>query len=1662
MAPVKAAANHPRSKHTASPIFDQCLLVLQHPESPDLLLFVTPSNLNNLTTAWSQASATNALAAFASYSSCLARLCAQFPLLIVLSPSLKQVILDFCRDIISNHVKIFYRALSSLRSQSTVPICNLLLALTNSDLLVARNLLAAFDWSLPALPKILAKPSLKAPFIKFLVNLASSLPHSLRKDLLSHQKLVLAWWKHMVDDLALTSPVPDQSCLHATLEFIKDHIILEAGYKKATRAKLLDENFMHKLAAVINSPNSSKVAPNCVALAHEIIHLAVSQALVFPNDKWCAPQDSTRQGLLVNGKTFRISNRLIYTVLTVLKPWEAFAQLKLVVEALTILPELIAPYTNWLVQFGGGYHDPSLTSWWIGHLLLYTHILQIPFEEDLARRGQLDGLEADALLLKDCILLAPLSRSALHKCLQTNKPLISQLSLQLVLATLTKLDKVLALTLISNRAELICSVYNNLPELAAYIAVYETNGADSKLIKITTFAILSLYLKLAPLAQSLSQAVLKLATKETAQIISKIDSCTAYDFQVLNHCLTIQSLIGQEQDAKWWHKQKEEPLSFFSSLLKVASSELDSFNNENVVAILENLCEEKMLFSSQWIGSPVQALVKLTTGMGAHVYLFLDEVVARAVRSPYKYLDMAHQKFSDCSLFVLAVFEQFKFALAKYPDHTRELVNWLFVFSRYLIVAGEKKSAILKMFDEYLAENEAFASHSSKELLCLDSAGTLPAQRSLTNFILNCTTSQLCDKVLALDHKAIVSDFDFASVVYASHKALDSGLSLGRVSSLLELLVALIGEYLLTTLPRNPRAAQFVTSTDSLALLAGAASEIRHQLGSVLCDLWQQLPRATFSQNLPLANAVFEAYLDANSELWAPSLAKLSWLLSNEQLEVTIDAVADQSILLSIARECISRRLALSEQAFLRVSDIDASEARSLSSQLIDLELIKFSNIDVFVTESILPFKKRHFLLKNLVAAHPQVVAHNLISKQESLAHDQYLLCYMCYSIAAANVEPNTQLLDFYSSVLPQAESLLTGQDFSELKFNELMEIITYGLQHNIVPDKQALLLAIFQYLEKNPQCAFVSVFARFIVATIVLPDDVSPMVNTWIHKLILYITRKFAELDTLSSLFDDFLSGILQLVSKLPHYKLLVWKLATIAAVNTQCQVILEHESWSKNPRYLEYVAALVLAGLKNVVDHQRLIQIFVNNPSNVLARVSSPETHESRQYSALLLHALYFVDPPLHSTLLFVEKVLGFYQGSTRAEDLLIKQILVKLESCTNKSWVSRVARWELADELSETDADLVGQLPLFSMENQGLVVNLNKLFITNSIHDGLPGPDVPWSLSSRGSVENMLADVRKFFHGDITNPASHYTIYDCEFLLLLVVNNEELVKLEKSPEDETPIAKFDLRRLIDSNLLQCIIVCTAHDSPAVRKIAGALLLAIARSINTQDDFKDENVYKAYLCNELLYLRSNPDVAFRPRLAIYFYASLAPLLSNPGHFMYERAYRFVLSRPILKANSLALFNDITLASDQGTESEEQYYRQVSWLLCTLCDGVTLANDLNVIKSQGVVEWALNLALSPFCSVNVLYLIMKFLCKLEQVEAGSDTLVTKYGVLSSLEQFSIQWKSDAPTLVRDQLLVNLQEVAVRLGISVATSKRINEWTSHDLLPAIKRIKHHH
>ncbi|MDN6181120.1 MAG: hypothetical protein L0I92_00115, partial [Staphylococcus equorum] len=373
---------------------------------------------------------------------------------------------------------------------------------------------------------------------------------------------------------------------------------------------------------------------------------------------------------------------------------------------------------NWLIQNGGGYHDPSLTSWWIGHTLLFKEILCLPTP----------NLSSDAKLNNKIVLenisLAPLSKNSLNKCLESKHYLITQLSCQLIMFTLIKLNKVLSSNFFiqnnnANKQELIELVFNNLPDFNALVQLLLTinksfpEKGDMRLLKITLTMIINQYQLIYPTS---SQALNKFVSSEINEFINdnQLLNNSGYNLSLLDDYLSIQSNQQQENDLKWWNKSSNGN-SFFTCLIKLSvNSKIDESFIWKFYGLLNKLTEKTIIFNKDLIISPILALIHLLkdSDTSTKTWNLLDEVISRSVKSPYKYLDLSHSKFGDISLFIVVLFEQFRFILNDSTINLKELkdiVEWLFNFLKYAIVIGEPKEAVHTLLEEYLICDKTFA-----------------------------------------------------------------------------------------------------------------------------------------------------------------------------------------------------------------------------------------------------------------------------------------------------------------------------------------------------------------------------------------------------------------------------------------------------------------------------------------------------------------------------------------------------------------------------------------------------------------------------------------------------------------------------------------------------------------------------------------------------------------------------------------------------------------------------------------------------------------------------------------------------------------------------------------------------------------------------------------
>ncbi|ODV77490.1 uncharacterized protein CANTADRAFT_7951 [Suhomyces tanzawaensis NRRL Y-17324] len=1693
--PNKRKWERPTSSNVDSSLLEKLAEIVNSKDEAPLIKFIESSSLSRILSNWSYFALVNDQSQFIDISLKLSQVTHRINS--VTNPdttsdpnsvtsqlailNLKPQIIEFYKSILNDHIKVVYRALNNYKPSLTNPTLRILTNMIEYDASIAIEFLNTFDLTLTILPKLLlpgkndnAKKGylpIRATFIRFWIALLSKAPSHHRQDLLvTNVKIMNNWWKFMFEADSIET-------LELVIEFIDTKILKEPNFRRSIKCKILNENFMHKIQLIFNRNDNETFSAKFTEFM-EVLATDSKIGLVYPVEKLWQSQISTGVDIQLNNKTFKIHNKLIYTLLTTLKPWENNGQLQFVVKILKLTPELVPAYMNWMIQHGGGYHDPTLTSWWVGHTLLYTHIIQLPIPQQILKQVTNDSSfisqehSYDSKTVSDNICLAPLSKQALTKCLETNKLLITQFTLQLIVFILQKLDEVLKSGIITNRQELIDLTFYNLPDLSNIIQVYSKNP-DSKLIKLTLLMIINLYEKMYPKAAS-SALVTKVSSNGINEVIkADLINCTGYDLTLLNHYLSIQSNQDQEQDLKWWNKPNDGN-SFFTCLIRLASSAAPATSrtslDESLVWRLSNLLstltDNKLLFNKDLIASPILALIYASSDYTTNITIwnFLDEVISRTIRTPYKYLDLAHEKYNDVSLFVVAIYEQFKFVLKNNTDDT--VLEWLFKLSRYLIVIGESKDALISIMKDYLVNESGFKENFQS--LELDDT-VEQSGNSFVNYITNISNKELVKKSSQLSKRTILSKFDLAGLI-TRLKLIVNDSSINKVDDLLVELVSKLGNFLLASVSSDAQLYNYMVSKHFWTGLtlekqdSATVSGKKLFVGGLLNEVFQQLPGVPQAESY-LNTKIYQIISGRESYSTEQQLyfAQFAWILSDSQIrELSSQFGPNQLLTLKVCEYCLERDIKVGSKYFRSILSCEFDKTfivdkQQILSRLVESNLVELDENIVEEIENILSSPSNHYLLKSLInssISSKNEVINYLIGKSETI-NDENLLCYIGYSICSVlETIQNSNLEMFFIRITKIATNLLESENIEQ--WAQLLTILANGLKYIGQEESEIIIGQVFVYVEKvGLKNSMLSEFASFILGFIQHSKNINSEITSWIHKSMLYITKKFAESPELSSNFDSFLKAIALIVQQITSMNNSVWKLIPVSIINTQLEVILNHPKWVNYEKYLEYVNLVIMTGQRSTIQYEKLLQIFINNPANELN--SLPNITKARFYSALIIHNLFHYDVSKNSSVGLLEKIALFYLGSIRCEDLLLKTIFVEIESKIATSWVYKVTSWEFSEELTNNEIELTGEgeKRLVEKDKSSLTICLSKRFINNTIKNGAR---ITAPVHIKGeSVENSLSKLNEWYSTNeiMIDQSYQNTIYDTETLLMLLIHNDEFVKIEKDEEGDK--ISFDLKSLIESNMLQVIIVGLSSPSETVKSISSVLLQRILKNLEVLESFKDKNIFKVYISNILNTVRNKEQL---PNIIWYVYSSLVPILSNPGHYLYEKAYRYVLSNPSL-SRDIPLYKSIIhsqTSSDSELENDESYYKQLVWLLEQFVDGITGSEDINLFKFKGVFEWVMNLTNSPFITMKIKSLIFKFLYIIQNIDHGSDVLITRFGILTSLEQ--IMQNLDE-TLLDEQLKLNLKQVVLRFGVSEGSSKRIRDWTGDDLGEYLGKIAHY-
>lgn len=528
-------------------------------------------------------------------------------------------------------------------------------------------------------------------------------------------------------------------------------------------------------------------------------------------------------------------------------------------------------------------------------------------------------------------------------------------------------------------------------------------------------------------------------------------------------------------------------------------------------------------------------------------------------------------------------------------------------------------------------------------------------------------------------------------------------------------------------------------------------------------------------------------------------------------------------------------------------------------------------------------------------------------------------------------------------------------------------------------------------------------------VAGILLEKGYQNELQKWVKKCVLWLTKCFTGVEDKTQLYSAI--GFLSVMnSELKERKFNLWSMVPSRQMNTLIDTGL---LWIDFPDIVEFLTILVFSG-GDSVECTKHLQILLSQKLQI----------GSNEIVSLLLWKLYMGNPKAHSTVTIQESILLLCGGTNAPHDSILLDIIKRIEGYRNISWASRVITWTFrapsaANAVSNIDDYEL--LPLFNNTNHGIEVTLDVQTIKNSVRNY--SPDAVYELPGLEnghknlSFNECLESIKEFKKTVVDGVKK---CYDMEFLLMTMVNVPDIFR------DHTSL---DIKLFVETWGLSFVICCL---SSKFSDVAKTVIEAVLQTKDTS--YKERDAVKLLL-GKLMTSFYN-DEAIPPCICIIM-AMLLPIATNPGHFMFPKVAKFLLSGPELHYRYLPMHNLVTEPTEDST-------REISWYLDLLTCSLTTRFDLLFMIRLRVFEWFLNLSgVSSSLAVN------DFIKKAQEVPGGAYNLITRNGALSWSEiefnEAKIQYKSEITKL-------NLRYVFA------ADRKKLDKWVDNDVGGLMRRL----
>ncbi|KAM3164135.1 Nucleolar pre-ribosomal-associated protein 1 [Lachancea thermotolerans] len=1593
---------------------------------------------------------------------------------------------NLVRSILQENTKVLYRGLNNMKPSITNPTLRLLrqiIAFNKGQ--HVDDFLTCFDMSLPSLPRLLSPTkaelsdlehtiknpelSMRFNFIQFWLCLIENATPILRKAVLTENpKIMSAWYKHM-------TKIDSVKLLVQTLNTLINFVLKERLLKRVTKCKILNESLISKIHYFYSSTNADLV--HHTDLFFESYSSVKGDGVTFSDDKiWFtepvyssagAGSGSTGALVVINNKKFYLYNKLLFTMLTFFKPWEDEIQLNRVIKVLENVPELVAPYSHYLGTLGN--HDPRMTSYWFGMTLLLGRMMNLPVPPKV-REVQTDKHPSSHLVMES-IIPCTITKSALTKSLSHNVNLIKQMGCQLLVFSFKKLDIVISLYdekgWSSAKSELINLFKARIPELSSISSALEAAGQaqnENKVLSASLSVILNYYSKFFPLNFSIT-----LPSDNIFVTIMKSDTFSGLDLVMLDNFLHFQQFNNSH--TKWYNPNAGEN-SIFTSLLRLASSAnaTNSITNK-VKELLENLLNFTVLFNNdELLASPVLVLINSlqvimrsesyrSPAQESKIWKLLDETVARCMKTPYKYVDMSVPN-ENCSPFLVALIEQWSFVDKQTPFEL--VLRWMLIYLRSCYFVREPIESLKPL----LEAAPSISSDLQSEYLNFenydDSLDLLQGQDYLLSN--NAPYS-------FFQHITLVSTSDLDQVARYPTNELDIAGLLTRIQFLLKADTSSMKLQKFCAIVDNllMKAANYTLSQDDFKQKFASTKYFEKVTIAADIDTENEL---VCEKSAYVTNSMLEVYLQLDEDvsevsayihhLWGERLPQWSsnpdlmsilikglQILSDSQLsEIQLRLLLNnQDLLPLILTEMVKRGITLPGTRFMELLALKSEKITDVLSEYLTKKLVENPNFESIISLALEDAISYPIIIDCLAYEEgaKKIMGFLDLIKCESL----------CINVAAAisDKAKDTEASHFVDRALHSACDDLSK--LSVLDFEAAMKLFydchanaSEDLKHNVL----GFLISQNEY-RFNP-------WAAKIVELYNVKGDHN--ISTWMQKSVLYITKTFAERNHLSSKFSEFLQNFKGLL-----FKVNIWSLGVQSILETQVEVILGG-MWVGRAEALEYLNILLLGASNSQVNSNKMLQLLLNNEQSSLN--DQKTNSHARFLTSSIMSRLFYLDAAKNATPIVQEKLLLSYNGSVSADDRIIFDVLKEIESRTLSSWTNNVFVWDFQEDFEEDQAD---DTPLLTKEREGLVLTIKRARINTTIENfACEQPSIPQFAS--GNVEDTWHRLVAFEEAiELTYQNFERKVYDPLFILLLVANNKELFRNDNSDlESQSQASFFDMRKVVVSGLLELVILSLSERNET-EDVALALIYKMIDSLKHGGSFKDSNIFHIFLMKVAYTFHTEKDQGVSP-LVWYMISRLSSILTQPSSVLYEKAYKWVLASPSVQPQHLPLYDAVVVT--RPTEDGEHYYKYLNWFLEAIQRGIKSEDDIKLLRSRNLLEWMMNLLNSPYISLGQRNTLNLLVYRIQRIETGGPTLITRYAGVSFLEALregsseglvGVSTETLANTknklrlkqfLVSQQLDVNYSELGAGYAAVSKSQKRLAEWMEGDVDNVLKRL----